>query len=90
MKPRSRVITLIILIAVITLAVSKTLVHILTEAWWFDAALRGSSLLDEIDMANSSLGRGILSLRPISLAQLPNCQASNRRACGQASHGALV
>lgn len=37
MNPKSRGIILIISIAVIGLSASKTLVHLLTEVWWFDA-----------------------------------------------------
>lgn len=37
MNMKQRGIALIILIAIIGLSLSKTLVHILTEAWWFDS-----------------------------------------------------
>ena len=37
MNPRQGGLILIILMAVVGLSLSKTLVHILTEAWWFDS-----------------------------------------------------
>jgi uncharacterized membrane protein (UPF0182 family) len=37
MNPKQRGIVLIILIVIISLSLSKKLVHILTEAWWFDS-----------------------------------------------------
>ncbi|WP_414753945.1 hypothetical protein [Anabaena sp. CCY 9910] len=36
MNLKQRGILIIILIVIVGLSLSKTLVHILTEAWWFD------------------------------------------------------